>query len=233
MKRTDLALALGMLAAVFLAGESLAATGTLDGFLSWTWERHHNVLSWYVRLLFLLPLAYFSYRRSLSGIVLTLVALATSMFWFPAPERVAQQSRSSKVREGVAHRRVDHPEDGFGPSRAADTRGAVSGVLEAIITLGPDHHQCHRRDEADVGCRRRWGHGLGHARARLDGARDLRRGGALRRAQDGQGITERSPACCAPSWPLSLPTMSRGLLSVAKEEPAEAAAVRRAICVCG
>ena len=88
MKRTDLILAAGMLAAVCLAGVSLAATGTLDGFLSWAWARHHNVLSWYVRPLFILPLAYFSYRRSLSGIVLTLVALATSMFWFPAPERV-------------------------------------------------------------------------------------------------------------------------------------------------
>ena len=35
-----------------------------------------------------MPLAYFAYRRSLWGIVLTLVALATSMFWLPAPERV-------------------------------------------------------------------------------------------------------------------------------------------------
>ena len=88
MKRTDVVLAVGMLATVLLILVALAATGSLDGFLLWTWERHHNVLSWYIRPLFLLPLAYFSYRRSLSGIVLTLVALATSMFWFPAPERV-------------------------------------------------------------------------------------------------------------------------------------------------
>ena len=67
-------------------GGGPGAAGTLDGFLAWAWERHHNVLSWYVRLLFILPLAYFSYKRSLSSIVLTLVALATSMFWFPAPE---------------------------------------------------------------------------------------------------------------------------------------------------
>ncbi len=60
----------------------------INDFLGWAWERHHNVLSWYVRPLFVLPLAYFSYRRSLSGIALTLLALATSMFWFPAPERV-------------------------------------------------------------------------------------------------------------------------------------------------
>ena len=60
----------------------------INDFLAWAWERHHNVLSRYVRPLFVLPLAYFSYRRSLSGIALTLVALATSMFWFPAPGRV-------------------------------------------------------------------------------------------------------------------------------------------------
>jgi hypothetical protein len=32
---------------------------------------------------FLLPFCYFAYRRSLWGIVLTLLTLATSMFWFP------------------------------------------------------------------------------------------------------------------------------------------------------
>ena len=65
----------------------IAATGTLDEFAAWAWERHHNVLSWYIRVLFLLPFCYFAYRRSLFGMTLTLVALATSMFWFPAPER--------------------------------------------------------------------------------------------------------------------------------------------------
>ncbi|MGZ5395845.1 MAG: hypothetical protein ACXWZ2_03920 [Mycobacterium sp.] len=54
----------------------------------WVWQRHHNELSWYVRPLFLLPLAWFAYRRSGWGIALTLVALATSMFWFPAPEAI-------------------------------------------------------------------------------------------------------------------------------------------------
>ncbi|TWP50680.1 hypothetical protein FKR81_18895 [Lentzea tibetensis] len=57
---------------------------------SWAWARHHNELSWYIRPLFLLPFAYFSYRRSPTGIVLTLVALATSMAWFPAPEHPSQ-----------------------------------------------------------------------------------------------------------------------------------------------
>ena len=57
-------------------------------FRHWAWQRHHNILSWYIRPLFILPLAYFSYRQSLRGILLTLVALTTSMFWFPAPKRV-------------------------------------------------------------------------------------------------------------------------------------------------
>jgi hypothetical protein len=59
----------------------------LDEFLSWAWSRHHNPLGWYIRPLFLLPFCYFAYKRSIWGIALTLLALATSMFWFPEPER--------------------------------------------------------------------------------------------------------------------------------------------------
>ncbi|CAN5880138.1 hypothetical protein BH10ACT9_BH10ACT9_09150 [soil metagenome] len=51
----------------------------------WIWARHQNMWSWYIRPLFLLPLAWFAYRRSATGIVVTLFALFTSMFWFPAP----------------------------------------------------------------------------------------------------------------------------------------------------
>ncbi|QYN32110.1 hypothetical protein K1T35_26230 [Pseudonocardia sp. DSM 110487] len=54
---------------------------------AWAWERHHNVLSWYIRPLFFLPFCFFAYRRSWPGIVVTLLALATSMAWFPAPAR--------------------------------------------------------------------------------------------------------------------------------------------------
>jgi len=54
---------------------------------SWIWARHHNILSWYIRPLFLLPFCWFAYRRSLLGIGLTLLALATSMAWFPAPAK--------------------------------------------------------------------------------------------------------------------------------------------------
>ena len=65
----------------------------INDFFSWAWERHHNVLSWYIRPLFLVPFCYFAYKRSITGIVLTLVALTTSMFWFPKPETVSPQVR--------------------------------------------------------------------------------------------------------------------------------------------
>jgi hypothetical protein len=57
----------------------------LTEIVSWAWARHHNTLSWYIRPLFFLPFCFFAYRRSWKGIVATLLALATSMAWFPAP----------------------------------------------------------------------------------------------------------------------------------------------------
>jgi hypothetical protein len=59
---------------------------TLNDFAAWAWARHHNEWSWYVRPLFLIPYCWFAWHRSLAGIGLTLLALATSMFWFPAPD---------------------------------------------------------------------------------------------------------------------------------------------------
>lgn len=63
----------------------------LNDFLLWAWARHHNILSWYIRPLFLIPFCYLAYKRSLAGIFLTLLAMATSMFWFPAPTQVDPQ----------------------------------------------------------------------------------------------------------------------------------------------
>jgi hypothetical protein len=57
----------------------------LTELASWAWARHHNVLSWYVRPLFLLPFCWFAWRRSVVGMAATLLALATSMAWFPVP----------------------------------------------------------------------------------------------------------------------------------------------------
>jgi len=57
----------------------------LGDFLNWAWARHHNPLSWYIRPLFILPFCYFAYRQSIRGMVLTVVAVTSSMFWFPVP----------------------------------------------------------------------------------------------------------------------------------------------------
>jgi len=56
-----------------------------NDFLSWAWARHHNILSWYIRPLFIIPYIYFAYRRSWLGLIGTIVALLSCMFWFPAP----------------------------------------------------------------------------------------------------------------------------------------------------
>ncbi len=85
MKRTDVYLSAGTLGLALFAIMAVAVTGSTGDFVAWAWERHHNVLSWYIRPLFLLPFCFFAYKRSLWGMTLTLLALATSMFWFPAP----------------------------------------------------------------------------------------------------------------------------------------------------
>ena len=60
----------------------------LSDFLSWAWARHHNVLSWYIRPMFILPFIFFAYKRNWQGLVVTIIALLTSMFWFTAPATV-------------------------------------------------------------------------------------------------------------------------------------------------
>lgn len=67
----------------------LALTNT--EFLKWAFARHQNLLSWYVRPLFLVPFCYFAYKKSWAGISITIFLLATSMFWFPAPAVVGPQ----------------------------------------------------------------------------------------------------------------------------------------------
>ena len=59
----------------------------LGEFLNWAWARHHNPLSWYIRPLFVLPFVYFAYKKSIAGIIATIVAVLSSMFWFPAPSQ--------------------------------------------------------------------------------------------------------------------------------------------------
>jgi hypothetical protein len=99
-KRTDVMLSVATLALAIVAAGVVVATASTDEFVAWAWARHHNVLSWYVRPLFILPFCFFAYRRSLLGIVITLLALVTSMFWFPVPE-----NPSSAVNEMLASER--------------------------------------------------------------------------------------------------------------------------------
>ncbi|QUI25806.1 hypothetical protein HZI73_19625 [Vallitalea pronyensis] len=82
-KKYDLifAVVFALLTVVFLI---LFATN--DAFFNWAFERHHNQLSWYIRPLFLIPFCYFAYKRSWTGISVTIFLLMTSMFWFPEPE---------------------------------------------------------------------------------------------------------------------------------------------------
>ena len=54
-------------------------------FFDWAWARHHNMLSWYVRSIALLPFIYFAYKRSWTGMAFSVFAILTSMAWFPAP----------------------------------------------------------------------------------------------------------------------------------------------------
>lgn len=85
-RRTDVTLSVTALGLTALAFGGIAAFGLLDAFGAWAWAQHHNILSWWARPLFLLPFAWFAWRRSLLGLTCTLIALGTSMFWFPAPD---------------------------------------------------------------------------------------------------------------------------------------------------
>ncbi len=59
---------------------------TNDVFFDWTFARHHNVLSWYIRPLFIIPIGFFAFKKSWTGIFASIAGLFTSMFWFPIPE---------------------------------------------------------------------------------------------------------------------------------------------------
>lgn len=62
-----------------------------DGFFHWAFERHHNTLSWFIRPLMILPFCYFAYKRSINGMLASILALFTSMFWFPVPSQIDPQ----------------------------------------------------------------------------------------------------------------------------------------------
>ncbi len=59
--------------------------GRLHDFAAWAWARHHNEWSWYIRPLFLISVLLVRLAAQSGGRRANTLALATSMFWFPAP----------------------------------------------------------------------------------------------------------------------------------------------------
>lgn len=82
----------------------------MELFLEWAWARHHSLLSWYIRPLFVLPYCYFAYKRKLWLILLTLAIFPTTIFWFPAPETVSDNvlQYMNFEREFLLHASVLH-----------------------------------------------------------------------------------------------------------------------------
>ena len=77
---------------LFLTLAFIAAMVFSRSFFDWAFERHQNQWSWYLRPLFLVPYAYFAYQRRFSGMMASVLALFTSMFWFPVPDQVSAQA---------------------------------------------------------------------------------------------------------------------------------------------
>jgi|GEM_PF-213104 len=72
--------ALGLLMFAYADGKDIGA---------WIWERHQNQFSWYSRPLFVIPACYYAYRRKIWHVLGINALLATSLFWFAAPETVS------------------------------------------------------------------------------------------------------------------------------------------------
>jgi glucose-6-phosphate-specific signal transduction histidine kinase len=70
-----------------------------SNFFEWTFARHQNILSWYIRPLFLIPLCFFAYRHNPFGIALTTFLLLTSMFWFPEPAAINDKVKEFLIME--------------------------------------------------------------------------------------------------------------------------------------
>ena len=60
-------------------------------FFYWAFERHQNILSWYIRPIFIIPIILGAYFKSFSLIFLSIFSLFTSMFWFPVPDKVDEK----------------------------------------------------------------------------------------------------------------------------------------------
>ncbi|WP_198374920.1 hypothetical protein [Neoroseomonas rubea] len=99
--------------------------GAVEDLAAWAWARHHNEWSWWIRPFFLLPYCWFAWRRSLAGILLTLVALLTSMAWFRAP------AAPSPMAVAVLAAERDYLLGPWGPAKIAVAL-LVPGTLAAL-----------------------------------------------------------------------------------------------------
>ena len=72
----------------------LVVSMTNQNFFDWVFDRHHNQWSWYIRPIFLIPFCFFAYKRSWTGISITIFCLFTSMFWFNKPEVVSDNVKA-------------------------------------------------------------------------------------------------------------------------------------------
>ncbi len=124
----------------------------LSDFLSWAWARHHNVLSWYIRPMFILPFIYFAYKRNWKGLVVTVIALFTSMFWFPtsnqpAGEKSTGEQRKAKLlrlfkdwHEPIRHLLDSTPSDLILQNEIHDIRPFASWSTGRVTLLGDAAH---------------------------------------------------------------------------------------------
>jgi hypothetical protein len=62
--------------------------GTDHDFFEWAFSRHQNILSWYIRPIFMIPICYFAFKRNATGISAAVFLLLISMFWFPRPDAI-------------------------------------------------------------------------------------------------------------------------------------------------
>ena len=74
--------------------------GTDPVFFEWAFSRHQNILSWYLRPIFMIPICYFAFKRNATGISASIFLLLISMFWFPRPDAI-----DPKVAEFLAMER--------------------------------------------------------------------------------------------------------------------------------
>lgn len=88
MKQKDIIISI--LFAILTIG-FIAISMTNISFFNWAFARHQNQFSWYIRPIFIIPFCFFSYRRSLSGISITVFCLFTSMFWFNEPLQINER----------------------------------------------------------------------------------------------------------------------------------------------